>query len=173
MAGPIAITIGSQTRSAWIPLDTTLTPFSVGIGCVCSSNKNLTYSVEYAHDTPLEPVPCRISAAGTTATLVLTNHGLSTADSIIVIGSNFENFNGTYQVAGVTDQNTITYTIASTTGATVSSKVCPMRVFVHPTIVSKTDDSDGNFAYPVQAMRLNVSAWVAGYVTMLITQAGL
>jgi hypothetical protein len=174
MTQPKRVTVSSATRSAWMPLNAYLSPFNIGIACVCSSNKNFTYSVEYSHDSPLTTLPCSITRSTTTATLTLVNHGLTTSDSIIVTGSGDANLDGTYQVASVSDQNTITYAVVDT-GATASSsaRVAPMRVFTHSTLVSKTANADGNIAYPVHAVRLNVTPWVAGYVTMLVTQAGV
>lgn len=169
---PMKQTVSSATRGAWIPLNTYISPFNVGIGCVCSSNINATYSVEYSHDNSLDWVACSIVAAATTATLTLVNHGLTTSDSIIVSGTGNANVDGTFQVAGVTDQNVVTYTITSTTASFTSAKVGVMRVFVHSTLAAKTANADGNIAYPVQAVRLRLTSWVAGYVTMLVNQAG-
>jgi hypothetical protein len=170
---PIKVTVSSATRSAWIPLNTYISPFNVGIGCVCSSNINATYSVEYSHDNPLDAVACSITRSTTTATLTLPNHGLTTSDSIIVVSSGDSNLDGTYQVASVPNQNTVTYTVADTgVTASISAKVAVMRVFTHSTLASKTANADGNIAYPVQAVRLRITAYTAGYVTMLVTQAG-
>ena len=173
MPWPIKQTVSSAVRGAWIPLNLLATPFNVSLACVCSSNINATYSVEYTHDNPQNGVACSISASTTTATLTLVNHGLTTSDSIIVAGSGVAALDGTFQVAGVTDQNTITYTIASKTATSHTAKISVLRVFVHSTIVSKTANADGNIAFPVGAVRLNVTAWVAGYVTMLVNQSGI
>ncbi len=170
---PIKQTLSSATRGAWIPLNYFVTPFNVSIGCVCSSNINATYAVEYAHDSPLSSVACSITRSTTVATLALVNHGLTTSDSIIVAGSGDANLDGTYQVASVPDQNSITYTVVNT-GATVAlaAQVSVMRVFTHATITAKTANVDGNIAFPVGAVRLRITAYTAGYVTMLVTQAG-
>lgn len=170
----IKTTLSSATRSPWIPLDLSIPPFNVSIGCVCSSNINATYSVEYSHDDPQDVVPCSITRVTTTATLALVNHGLTTSDSIIVVGSGSANLDGTYQVASVPSQNAVTYTVTDTgLTASISAKVAVMRVFTHSTLAAKTANADGNIAFPVCAIRLRLTAWVAGYVTMLTTQAGL
>ena len=173
MPSPIKQTVSSATRGAWIPLNILATPYNVSLAGVCSSNINATWLVEYSHDSPLYSVACQVSASTTTATLTLVNHGLTTSDSIIVSGVGNANIDGTFQVAGVTDQNTITYAITSTTLASTPAKVSVMRVFTHSTLTAKTANSDGNIAFPVSAVRLRLSAWVAGYVTMLVTQAGI
>lgn len=174
MPYPMKVTVSSATSSLWIPLNILATPFNVAIGCVCSSNKNFTYAVEYSHDSPNLPVPCSISRSTTTATLTLVNHGLTTSDAIIVSGSGDSNLDGNYAVASVPNQNSITYTVVDTGATTsISAKVAPMRVFTHSTITAKTANSDGNIAFPVQAVRLTVNPWTAGYVTMIVTQSGI
>lgn len=166
-------TLSSATSGSWLVPDVALNPFNLGIGCVCSSNINATYSVQYSHDSPLDSVTCSISRSSTTATLTLTNHGLTTNDSIVVSGTGDSNLDGTYGVAGVTNQNVITYTVADTGATAAVGKVSVMRVFNHPTLVSKTASADGNIAYPVRAVRLTITSYTAGYVTMLVSQAGL
>lgn len=174
MSAPVKVTVSSATRSPWVPLDTALNPFNVSLGCVCSSNINATYSVEYSHDYPLLAVPCGLSRSTTTATLTLTNHGLTTSDSIIVEGTGSSNLDGTFQVASVPDQNTVTYTVSDTGITTsLSARVAVMRVFTHSTIAGKTANSDGNIAFPVSAVRLRITSYTAGYVTMLVSQAGV
>ena len=40
-------------------------------------------------------------------------------------------------------------------------------------LASKTASLDGNFAYPVTAIRLSVTAYTSGTVTMTVIQAGM
>jgi hypothetical protein len=40
-------------------------------------------------------------------------------------------------------------------------------------LASKTSTLDGNIAFPVTAVRLNVSVWASGTVTMAVIQAGI
>lgn len=42
----------------------------------------------------------------------------------------------------------------------------------HATLVAKTTTSDGNIAFPVTAVRLNVTLWTSGTVTLAVIQAG-
>jgi hypothetical protein len=42
--------------------------------------------------------------------------------------------------------------------------------FDHPTVTGKTADTDGNYAAPVRAIRLNVTAWTSGTATMNVLQ---
>lgn len=43
----------------------------------------------------------------------------------------------------------------------------------HATLTGKTASADGNYAFPVMAIRLNVTAYVSGSVTLSILSAGL
>ena len=45
--------------------------------------------------------------------------------------------------------------------------------FDHATLAAKTASSDGNITVPVSALRLNVTAYTSGTVTMTVIQAGM
>ena len=45
--------------------------------------------------------------------------------------------------------------------------------FDHATITGKTASFDGNFAFPVTGVRLNVTPYTSGTATMNVLQAGL
>ena len=108
MARPIRVTVGSQTTSVTIPLDTYQDPFNVGLAVVLSAGASLTYTVQHTFDD--------------------------------VFASNFNPTTATW--------------------------------FPHATLAAKTASSDGNYAYPVVATRLNVTAWTSGTATMTVVQAG-
>jgi hypothetical protein len=44
--------------------------------------------------------------------------------------------------------------------------------FDHSTVTGKTVNSDGNYAYPVTAIRLNVTAYTSGSATLHIVENG-
>lgn len=165
------VVVGSATKSAWIPLDPAQSPFAIGFGVTLTAAAVLTYKIQHSFDNPNRGVACTITRSTTTATLVLTDHGLTTSDSVVVSGAGAP-LDGTYDVASVVDADTITYTVANS-GATLSSpgaKVAVMRVFDHPTVTAKTTATDGNYAFPVKAMRLNVTAYTSGKATLTALQ---
>jgi len=45
--------------------------------------------------------------------------------------------------------------------------------FDHATITGKTASFDGNYAFPVSAIRLNVTPWTSGTATFNVVQAGI
>jgi len=162
---PVRVRLSAAGTSPWIPINRYATSISIALGLIFSSNKNLTAAVQYTLD-PLVDQPCNITRSTTTATLKLTNHGLSTSDSVVVSGAGAP-LDGTYAVAGVTDQNTITYTVANS-GATValSAMVIPLRVLTHPVLSGITSNTDSNFSYPPTACRLACTSYTAGYVDL-------
>jgi hypothetical protein len=148
------------------------TTFGVALGVVFSSNKNLTAAVQYTTD-PLQPkAVVNLTRSTTTATLTKTNHGLSVADSVVVERAGAP-FDGTYAVASVVDQNTITYTVANS-GATsaLDARAALLRVSEHSTLTGLTADADGNFQFPPTACRLNCSVHSAGYVDLNVVSGG-
>ena len=163
---PVRVRLAAAGVSAWIPINRYATSIAIALGLIFSSNKNLTAAVQYTLD-PLEAQDCNITRSTTTATLKLTNHGLSVGDSVVVSETQSTSLDGTYPVAGVTDQNTITYTVANS-GATeaIAAKVIPLRVMTHPVLTGITANTDSNFSAPPTACRLAVTSYTAGYVDL-------
>lgn len=106
---PIRLTVGSQTTSATIPLDTYADPFNVGLAVVLSAGASLTYTVQHTFDD--------------------------------VYANNFNPATATW--------------------------------FPHASLVDKVASSDGNYAFPVTAIRLNVTIWASGTATLTVVQAGM
>ena len=71
---------------------------------------------------------------------------------------------------GVVATGTVTYTVQHTfdNPQTTATPVW----FSHPTIATKTDNQDGNYAFPVAAIKVIVTAGT-GTATMTMIQAGL
>ena len=98
-----------------------------------------------------------------TQTVSQTGTGSSTA---IVTNTNTTPFNVGF---GVVATGTVTYTIQHTfdspgTGFTTW--------YPHPPIAAKTDNQDGNYAFPVSGIKVLVTAG-AGTATLNLIQAGI
>ena len=98
-----------------------------------------------------------------TQTVSQTGTGSSSA---IVMNTNTTPFNVGF---GVVATGTVTYTIQHTfdspgTGFTTW--------YPHPTIAAKTDNQDGNYAFPVSGIKILVTAG-AGTATLNLIQAGI
>lgn len=71
----------------------------------------------------------------------------------------------------VVPSGTLTYKVQHTFDDVLDPTVTATW-FDHSTITGKTADQDGNYAFPVRAVRLNVTAWTSGDVSMTVIQAG-
>ena len=71
---------------------------------------------------------------------------------------------------GVVATGTVTYTVQHTFDD-VQTAASPVW-FAHPTIAGKSDNQDGNYAFPVAAIKVLVTAG-AGTATMTLIQAGI
>lgn len=72
---------------------------------------------------------------------------------------------------GVTMTGTLTYSVEHTFDDIQDPTVTPIA-FSHSTIAGKTVNADGNYAFPVRAVRLNVTAYTSGSATMTLLQFG-
>jgi len=68
----------------------------------------------------------------------------------------------------------LTYTVEHTFDDVQSPSFSPATAvwYSNSTIVSKTTNQDGNYAFPVTAIRLNVTVWTSGTATLTAIQAG-
>ena len=71
---------------------------------------------------------------------------------------------------GVVTSGTVTYTVQHTFDDVFNAAVTPTW-FSHPNIAAQTASADGNYAFPVRAIRVNVSSG-SGTATLTIIQAG-
>lgn len=69
----------------------------------------------------------------------------------------------------------LTYTVQHTLDDVYSPTFDPAtaRWFSHATLVDKTTSFDGNYAFPITAVRLNVTVYTSGSATMTVIQAGI
>lgn len=69
----------------------------------------------------------------------------------------------------------LTYTVQHTFDDVWSPTFNPATAtwYSNATLVAQTTDKDGNYAYPVTGVRLTVSPYTSGSVTMTVIQAGL
>ena len=174
------VTVGSATTSAWIPLNTKKPYFATALFVGLTGTVNLTYKVQHAVPTntngdhkPISGndanVLAKLTRSSTTATLIWPDHGMTTADSIVVQGASTE-MNGTYAIASIVDADTLTYTVTDA-GATVAGdgfQVMLLKVFDHDVLAAKTTADDGNYAFPVPFCRLNVTSYTSGKATLVV-----
>lgn len=86
--------------------------------------------------------------------------------------------NGPFNVGlgvAVSGGATLTYTVQHTFDDVWAAGFDPTNAVWYPnsSLAAKTASLDGNYAYPVTAVRLNVTAWTSGTATMTVVQAGM
>ena len=102
--------------------------------------------------------------------IVLTITG-ATNSSVSPMNINTSPFNVGF---GVTVTGTINYTVQHTFDNVWSSTFDPTTAtwFDHPTIASQTANKDGNYAFPVAAIRIKGNSG-GGTATLTLLQAGI
>lgn len=180
---PIYINQSALGPSNWLPIDYIELAFGIGLGLSFNSTANLTASVQHSFDDPnlsgeRGHLVLLVQTASTTVTVTDTGpegkgHNLITNDSVIIAGSNIPGADGEWTVT-VTGVNTYTYvSLVNQTASSTSAVACGMRPFNHATlsgITSGVGRTDGNYAWPIRAVRLNNTVWVAGTATLAVIQ---
>ncbi|HEX6826399.1 MAG TPA: hypothetical protein VF077_08800 [Nitrospiraceae bacterium] len=170
---PVLVTVSGATGfSAWVPMNRLQWLTNASVSVVLSSGAVLTYTVQHTFDELVPALNCQVTRSGTTATLKRADHGLSVDDSVIVQGTGSSNLDGTQAVVTVADANTLTYTVANTgaTADTGDAKMVGLRVFPHAVLAGLSARANSNYAFPLSACRLAVTAWTSGAASMMILQ---
>lgn len=158
--------------SQWIPVNGAQNPFSVSLSTNLDPTSVLTYSIQHTFDNPqiLFPV-ANASRVTTVATLTLVNHGAVVGDTVLVQGAGAP-FDGYFNVATVVDANNLTYTVADAgpTSAFLDVRASICRVFPHASLVAQTTNKDGNYAFPIAATRIIITAFTSGAVAFTVKQ---
>lgn len=171
------VRLGAAGFSAPVPVDYLANAYGIGLAGVPSSNANLTWGVQHTFDDPGPDGAFPVTytqVASTTITVTdlravngIQGHGLSVADSVFLNGI-ANTPDGPYQVASVISQTQYTVTSLVNQTAAGSAVGHNFRWFNHVSLVTQTGRLDGNYAFPVRCLRLNVSIYAAGYVDLII-----
>lgn len=180
MKSPVTLTKAVAGFTNWAPLDYISNPFAVGLGFSVDSAGNLTAKVQHTFDELAQFRDAKFGQSTTTVTITDAGldgngHGLITGDCVEVIGSSGNaatTFDGTYEV---TVSSVTVYTITVTPSQTVAAgtgnlRVSTQKVFDHSTLTGLTARADGNYAWPVKAIRLNITSYTAGRAYLDIVQ---
>lgn len=164
---PVAVSLSAAGASPWVPVAYNQNSFALGLGVVLTSGANLTYSVDHTFDELAPVTPISISRTTTTATVTHLAHGMTSNDSAIISGTQSSNLDG-QQTVTVVDANTYTYTVLNSGSTAAVGFAASARVFTHVTLAGLTTRTDGNYAFPVRAVRLRNSAYVSGTSTLIV-----
>ncbi len=181
---PVLQINGATGPSGWCQIDYIQRAFAVGFLCTVggATSPSMTYKVQAAFYSGNPDTEFHVTRSTTTATLTFkallgpdgaawVNHGLSVGDNIIVRGKGAP-LDGTYAVASVTDSRVITYTVANS-GVTVGAaggSVSRLFVTDHPVVAGATGSTAGNYAYPINYIRTNITTFGSGSLTLSLNQ---
>lgn len=175
---PQSVSVSSATTSAWVPLDRAQAAFGVGFNVDLNSTASgITFSIQHTFDDLGKKQIGTISRTLNTVTITTgAVHNLNTGDSVVVLNANqlmnSTGLDGQYTVT-VSSPTVFTYTSAVSGTVNTSGMAIEMillRVQSHSSIVGSTASVDGNYAFPITAMRLNLTAWTAGTATLTVNQ---
>ncbi len=174
------VTLDQAGASQWLWLDSRrFIEQNSSLAVTYDADGNLTYDVELTYDrnSNLRWQRATITRVTTTATVTLVDHGLNTGDNVTVFDTGYTShtpvpdLEGTFDIT-VVDKDTFTYTVASGANLNVVSRVVSFRVFDHPDLTAKTSGEAAVQRDPVSGVRLNVTAYTAGQVTLTVLQQG-
>lgn len=159
--------------SPWVPINYLQIAFGVGLGVIPDSGSTLTYTVQHTFGDLSTFHPIQFTQSATTVTVEDNAHNLSVGDSVIIQGSGINGADGTQVVASIVNANSYTFT-SGVSQIAVSQPSCVatnLPVFPHISLVGLTTRADGNYAYPIGAIRLSVTAYTSGAVNMYVYQS--
>lgn len=182
---PVTLRLFAAGNSPWVMLDRLQQAFSVGLevvpsaGAVLAAKVQLSFDRTTAYDSERSISITRVAGL---ATVTDIGHGLTTGDSAIIYGTNSGavagtpgNLDtlkgplnagllpGTYGVdVTVVDTNTYTYAVGNTGVLTANGIAKYLRVADHATLGAVTARANGNVAFNVMAVRLQVSSLTTG-----------
>ncbi|MDX2059943.1 MAG: hypothetical protein SFV24_19190 [Gemmatimonadales bacterium] len=163
------VLVSANAPSPWVPVNRLQQSFSVDLGVLFHTGASLTVKAQYTLDI-LQPQTCTWTRSGTTLTVNLPNHGLSTADSVIA-QELAAGLDGTYTPASIVDANNFTLTVTDTGPLGGQGKFTPLRVFDHASLTGLTARASGSLGSPVSAVRLIPTAYVSGIAELVVSQA--
>lgn len=173
--------LGATGSGPWVPIDYLEHGFGVGYYVSVQASSTLTFKTQHAfYANPGDPtagspdyqLPVSITRSSTTATLTLPlSPAPKVGDCVIVEGAGAP-LDGTYDVAGVTSGTVVTYTVANSgvTSAAAGARVRYLHVEDDTVVTGKTASTSGNIAYPINALRLYLTAYSAGAAILTVNQ---
>lgn len=141
------------------------------------SGTTLACKVQLSGDDPSQnrrqPGIPTVTRVTTTATVVDTAHNLVNGSTIFVQGAGapFDTGPAGADIT-VVDANTYTYTVANSGLAAGQNgfTLAHLRWFDHATLGAVAASANGNVAFPVRAVRLNIATLTAGLVDFIVEQ---
>lgn len=164
---PKRITVANGDVGDWVPLNRRSRDH-VGVTVNPHASAGGSYTVKYTQSGVNRLGPsCTFSRAGTTLTVGLENHGLSTSDQVSFKSGDY---NGVFDVASVTNDDVFTVTLGSAVGSSNKGNAQPIIVSDLNGFSAVTGQVDGQIDASVIAIRLDCTSSTGGPHDLLINQ---
>jgi hypothetical protein len=169
------LVLSAAGASPWIPTNRLQSTFQIGFAVFLTAGATLTYSVQHTFDPMSQDFrPVSIARSAAVATVTEAGHTLRIGDNIIVVDRDSPVFTTGASGAEITAVGASTYQYAvPSSGATASgqnAKLQSFRVLNHSAVVAATADADGNYDFPVTAVRLIITSYTSGSATLILNQ---
>ena len=166
---PKRITITQGTVGKWVPVDRKSNG-TIGFTVRPQTGSAGTYDVNFTESNLQKGYKdVSISRSTTTLTINLTNHGLTTADDVILSNCRNGDYGGTYRVASVTNVNVFTVTVADA-GSAPTATVMPVIVDTITDFSAATGLNSGNIFASITAVRVNATNVTDAPVDLYLNQ---
>lgn len=179
--------LNSATFSPWVPVDSLQNAFGIGLGFSVSSGGVLTASVQHTFDDLSSQGARPVSVTQTTTVITATDlgyqtslngqnglggHNLSVGDWVQLTNTGIPSGDGAYSVTTVVSstQYTLTSQVSQSATGGSSTTVLTARVNNHATLTGVSARASGNYAFPIRAARLLLTAWTSGVATLSVHQ---
>ena len=191
---PVIQTITGTGPSGWTMVDYIQRSFAIGFLCTVggTGSPSMTYKVQNGFWSGNYDTEVYLTRTTTTATLVFNSlysdpntrapwvsHGLSTSDNLFIYaaGAPFDclappNPTVGIPIASVVDNRTVTFTVANSGASVGAPGFYVARIFVsdHPIVTGATGSTAGNYAYPINFIRTNITTFGSGALTLSLNQ---
>ena len=168
MARPKKTTITEATVGAWFPVSRR-SDGNIGFTVSPHLNSAGNYDVQFTtSNLVFKHLKTVFSRTTTVLTITLVDHGLTTADDIVINDS--ADFNGVYRVASTADQDTLTVTVANSGAALGHLSLTPIIVDTLTGFTAATGKQSGNFSASVSAIRVNAANVTTQPVDLTVNQ---
>lgn len=165
--------LSSVTFSDWVALDYRERPFNAWLNAIIQPGSSLTYNIEYTTDMIDYDGLVVAQSISQTTTVITVNtyvaHNLNVGDCVRIVNTQ-TTMDGLYNITTVPTGTSFTVTSANSTTLTggAYSAFIPSQVSILS--LAQTANSSGQLTAPITAIRLNVTAYTSGNVTLKVLQ---
>ena len=166
---PIKQDITNATIGAWIPVSRA-SKGDIGFTVYPRASTAGTYNVQFTESDIQRSTRQAFTRSTTTLTITVVAHGLTTGDACVITGNS--DFEGQYEIAGVTDADNITVTVADAGAASGSLGFIPvvLDAVTGFSAAAAATKASGNIFASISAIRLDATSVTGAPIGFAVNQ---